>query len=125
LPADLFLKMPLVSIGKKQWGCLVEASLKLVSTALFLILKIFRFELPAAGVPWMARKMMLKVTPTVTFTHDEEKWKIEMKSTMAQMTTEFKLGEEFDYSLLKGGKCKVFSSFILKKKQQCNVMHST
>ena len=57
----------------------------------------------------MSRKMLVKSSPNLIITHDEEKWKIETKSLMNSQTIEFKIGEEFDDALPSGGaKFKVY-----------------
>ena len=60
-----------------------------------------------SGVPYLVRIMILKSSPSLTVSVDEEGlWRIERKSMMSTNTVEFKLGEEFIEKMSSGVETK-------------------
>lgn len=56
----------------------------------------------ALGVPWIARKIMLAITPSLVITKEGEEWSIKYKTAVMDQTIKFVIGVEFDEPALMG-----------------------
>ncbi|TRY69970.1 hypothetical protein TCAL_02334, partial [Tigriopus californicus] len=63
----------------------------------------FEAYLGTMGVPYLAKKMMSKTTPTIAIRREIDEWIIEIKTMVMNQTIKFKLDQPFEDSFPMGG----------------------
>lgn len=60
----------------------------------------------AIGIPWVARKMMTTTSPTIEISQNGDSWTIKTSSLMSSSHSTFKLGEEYEETMMGGRSIK-------------------
>lgn len=67
-----------------------------------------KFQCFCLGIPWVARKMMTASSPTIEISKtDDDKWTVKTSTLMSSTSNTFKLGEEYEETMMGGRSIKV------------------
>lgn len=65
------------------------------------------YRIMRTGIPWVARKMMTTSSPTIEISQNGDSWTIKTSSLMSSSSNTFKLGEEYEETMMGGRSIKV------------------
>ncbi|XP_046463370.1 sodium/calcium exchanger regulatory protein 1-like [Daphnia pulex] len=60
----------------------------------------------AIGIPWVARKMMTASSPTIEISKKDDQWTMKTSTLMSSSSNTFKLGEEYEETMMGGRSIK-------------------